>query len=298
MIDVALIGFGAIGRALARALGEYPSQARIVAVLVRPRRSTPVRGDLPPARADRPPVRADLPPARGDLPPAPVRAELPSGASRVDGVDALLATQPDVVVECAGHAALREFGPRVLEAGKDLLVASVGALADAETEAALRRSAMKGSARVLLGSGALGALDILAAAKLAGLTRVSYVARKAPQAWANTPAAALVDLAALTGPATFFEGNAREAALRFPQNANVAAAVALAGAGFEATQVQLVADPAATGNRHLITAEGAFGAFEFSVMGRVLPDNPKTSMLAPFSLARSLLNLRACVAFA
>ena len=117
-------------------------------------------------------------------------------------------------------------------------------------------------------------------------------------AWANTPVATLVDLAALTEPVTFFAGNARDAALRFPQNANVAASVALAGAGFEATQVELVADPAATGNRHRIMAEGAFGAFEFSVMGRVLPDNPKTSMLAPFSLARSVLDLRACVALA
>ncbi len=268
MIAVALIGFGAIGRALARTLERHASQARVVAVLVRPEGSRPAAGDVPP------------------------------GAGVVDRIDALLAAQPDVVVECAGHGALRDLGPGILAAGKDLLVASVGALADAEVEGALRRAAERGGARVLLASGALGGLDILAAARLAGLDRVSYMGRKAPQAWAGTPAAALADLAALTEPVTFFEGNAREAALRFPQNANVAATVALAGAGFEATRAQLVADPAATGNRHLITAEGAFGSFEFGVTGRVLPDNPKTSMLAPLSLARAVLNLRACVALA
>lgn len=268
MIDVALVGFGAIGRSLARTLAAEPTQARVVAVLVRPGGSVAGCGELPP------------------------------GARVVDRVDALIAAQPHVVVECAGHAALRDLGPGILAAGKDLLVASVGALADADTENNLRRAAAQGGARVLLATGALGALDILATARLVGLTRVSYVGCKAPRAWANTPAAALIDPAKLDRAQMLFEGNARDAALRFPQNANVAAAVALAGVGFEDTRVELVADPAATGNRHSIKAEGAFGAFEFSVTGRVLPDNPKTSMLAPFSLAKALLSRRACVAFA
>lgn len=267
MTSVALIGFGAIGRSLARTLRDHGTKVRIVAVLVRPGH-------------------------------APAPDVLPAGVRRVESLDALLAGHPDVVVECAGHEALREYGPSALDAGKDLLVASVGALADAKVEAALRAAAARGGARVLLPSGALGALDILAAAKLAGLERVTFESRKAPLAWKGTPAETLVDLSNLTAPAAFFSGNAREAALRFPQNANVAAIVALAGAGFEATQVQLVADPAATANRHRITAEGAFGSFEFSVAGRVLPDNPKTSMLAPLSLAKSLLSLRACVVLA
>ena len=72
----------------------------------------------------------------------------------------------------------------------------------------------------------------------------------------------------------------------------------MAGAGFEATRVRLMADPAAEGNRHVLHAEGAFGSFDFSVTGRVLPDNPKTSMLAPASLARGILNRGAAIALA
>ena len=55
---------------------------------------------------------------------------------------------------------------------------------------------------------------------------------------------------------------------------------------------------AAVGNGHRIEAEGAFGTFEFAAAGRALPDDPKTSMLAPCSLARSILNLRASIALA
>jgi predicted dinucleotide-utilizing enzyme len=49
-------------------------------------------------------------------------------------------------------------------------------------------------------------------------------------------------------------GAVAQAALACPMNANVAAAVALAGAGFEKTTIELVADPAAGGNRNQIVA--------------------------------------------
>jgi aspartate dehydrogenase len=94
----------------------------------------------------------------------------------------------------------------------------------------------------------------------------------------------------VTGPEVFYEGSAREAALDFPQNANVVAAVALAGIGFDRTRVKLMVDPDSTGNRHLVTASGPFGEISTEVLARTLPDNPKTSMLAPYSLLRAVAN--------
>lgn len=261
MIRVGAIGWGAIGRTLGRVLDARG--ASVVAALVR-QRAAPGAGDPP----------------------------------RVTSVDALLGAGVDVVVECAGHGALREHGARVLAAGRDLLVASVGALADPALQAALESAARAGGARLLVPSGALGGLDALAAARLAGLDEVAYESTKAPAAWRGTEAEALVDLDALDAPRAFLETDARDAARRFPQNANVAAAVALAGLGFERTRVRLVADPAAAGNRHRIVASGAFGRIDVQVLGRVLPDNPKTSVLAPHSLAHAVLNRGAAIALA
>lgn len=221
-------------------------------------------------------------------------AHVPALAPRAQvlrSADELPALGLPLVVECAGHGALRASGEAILASGSDLLIASVGALADRTVEEALRRGASAGRSTLRIAAGALGGLDVLGAARYAGLASVVYTSRKAPAAWRGTPAEELVDLSALREPTAFLRTDARTAATRFPQNANVAAVVGLAGVGLDATEVVLVADPQATGNRHEIRASGAFGAIEVSILGRTLPDNPKTSMLAPYSLLRSLVNL-------
>lgn len=257
---IGIIGYGAIGPSLHALLREHARNVQIVAILERESSAGAAR-----ERAGNTPVEHD-------------RA-------------AFLAYEPDIVVECAGHAALRAHGVAVLEGGCDLIVSSVGALADREIETALRGAAQKTRNRLVIPSGALGGLDALAAARPAGIDEVSYTSRKKPLAWNGTPAEAMIDLSRVTEPTPFFTGNAREAALAFPQNANVVAAIALAGIGFEETKVTLMADPDTPGNRHDIRARGAFGEISSSVVTRTLPENPKTSMLAPYSVMRSILNL-------
>ena len=66
--------------------------------------------------------------------------------------------------------------------------------------------------------------------------------------------------------------------------------MALAGLGFDATQVELVADPEAPGNVHEIEAESAAGRFAITLQGKPSRTNPKTSALAALSVARALLN--------
>ncbi|MCP1751051.1 putative dinucleotide-utilizing enzyme [Bradyrhizobium elkanii] len=123
----------------------------------------------------------------------------------VDSLEALLATGPELVVECAGHGSLRDVGEAILRHGTDLLVASVGALADSVLEHALRKAAADGGGRLLIPGGALGGIDAVSAAREAGLDSVEYSGRKAPQAWKGTRAEQLIDLISVRQATAFFE---------------------------------------------------------------------------------------------
>ena len=267
-MKIGILGFGAIGQVLYKLIALHAPGVKVCAIVEQAERHKLVRGLIAP--------------------------ETVLAAS----VQELATLGLDLMIECAGHKALKAAGSQVLESGVDLLVASVGALADESIEAALHRAARAGGAKVRIPSGALGGLDVLGAAKLAGLDSVVYSSSKAPRAWIGTAAEELVDLGGLSEATVFYTGNARSAALTFPQNANVAAAIALAGIGFENTRVSLAADPAATGNRHRIHASGSFGEIDVSILGKTLPENPKTSMLAPYSLVRCLVNLNQSVVIA
>lgn len=224
------------------------------------------------------------------------RARLGADVRLITSLDDMT-TLPDLVVDCAGHEGLRRYGEHILARGVAMVTASIGALADPVFHAALNDAATRGGTKLTLASGAIGALDALSAAKVGGLTSVTYTGIKPPAGWRGTEAENQCDLDRLSGPHVHFEGTAGHAALTYPKNANVAAAVALAGLGFEDTTAKLVADPDATGNRHLISATGEFGTFEFSILGQSLPDTPRTSALAAMSMVHGVLRTKAPVGF-
>lgn len=219
--------------------------------------------------------------------PARLHDPVKGGVLRVAQV-ADLPEDIDLMVDCAGHAALMEHGAAILERGIDLITVSLGALADHRLEHSLTRAAQAGGAQLHLASGAIGALDCLQAARVGGLSNVTYTGRKPPVGWLGSAAEARFDLASLKTAATHFEGSARQAAMEYPKNANVAAAVAIAGLGFDDTNVTLIADPDVTANIHEIHASGAFGSFSFRIEGKALPDNPRSSALAAMSIIAAI----------
>lgn len=251
---VSLIGLGAIGTAVARLAEAEPDGAiEMVAALVRD-----------PGRERRRPI-----------------------PRVVTTLDALLDGRPDVVVEVAGHEALASYGPAVLRAGVDLLIVSVGALAAPGVLDGLLAAAGSSGARVTVATGAIGGLDALAAAAVGGLTRVTHTTRK--------PARTLLsaaDAARLREPREVFRGTAREAALAYPENLNVTAAVALSGLGLDRTEVRLVADPSATRNEHEVTAEGAFGWLRFTISNVPTDENPRTGRIVAMSVINALRRRR------
>ena len=118
-----------------------------------------------------------------------------------------------------------------------------------------------------------------------------YRSRKPPAAWRGSPAEEVCDLEDVVEPIVFYTGSARDRGRgTTPRTPNVAATVALAGIGFEKTEVELCADPSISWNVHDVAVEGAAGSFRFEIAAKPFPDNPKTSMLAAFSIVRALAN--------
>ncbi|WP_370680136.1 aspartate dehydrogenase [Comamonas sp. GB3 AK4-5] len=261
-LRVALVGCGAIGSEVLQRLSQEPGLAGL-------------RVDWVLARQPRPATQALL--AR-HAPAAQLVSALPADA------------MPDLLVECAGHAAIASHVLPALRRGIPCLVVSVGALGTPGLVEQLADAAQQGRTRVQLLAGAIGAIDALAAAREGGLDSVTYTGTKPALAWTGTPAEALCDLQGLQQPVCFFSGSAREAARQFPRNANVAATVALAGLGLDATQVRLVAHPHSQENVHQIQAHGAFGRLALELAGQPLAANPKTSALTVFSVLRALRN--------
>lgn len=257
-ISIVLIGFGAIGQDVHRMLAQ-DAGARITQVLVRPERCQALQAELG------------------------VAIDVISSVTEIE-------EDVDLVLECAGHQAVRAFGPDILEAGLDLAVVSVGALADQRIQDALYAASAKTGAQTIILPGAIGGIDAIAAAGVNHLETVTYSGRKSPLSWAGTPAEDTHDLAALSAPTEIFSGSAREAAKAFPKNANVVATVALAGVGFDKTRVSLVADPAATANTHHITAQGPLLDLSFVTQGKTTAHNPKTSALTAMSVLRAIRN--------
>jgi aspartate dehydrogenase len=194
----------------------------------------------------------------------------------------------NLAVECAGHSALAHYGPALLLAGLDLISISSGALADETTEQALQKASLQGSAQLQVLSGAIGGMDALTAARIGGLDSVVYRGRKPPAGWRGSAAEESLDLDNVDSAITHFTGSSREAAVKFPKNANVAATIALAGIGMDATLVELIVDPSISTNRHEIEAAGNFGRLSFSIEGYALESNPRSSALTAMSVVAAI----------
>lgn len=179
--------------------------------------------------------------------------------------------EADLVVEAASQQALRELIPMVLGRGLPLVALSVGALVDDELLAKAQETARRTGGKLLVPSGALAAIDAVRGAAEAGLDEVTLTTAKPPEGFG---------LSGLMEAQVLFEGPAREAVKRYPKNVNVAAALSLAGIGFDRTRVRIVADPSLKANTHTVHARGAFGELTCKVENRPSPENPASSYLA------------------
>lgn len=181
-----------------------------------------------------------------------------AGCAACGGLDDLLALKPDYVVECASVQAVKDYALPLLRSGAELVLLSIGALADPDFRREAEAAAVEGSSHLHLASGAIGGFDVLTTvALMAQATGEPLTAgihtHKGPKSLENTPVY-LPQLAADTDERTVFTGNALEAIALLPTKVNVAVAASLATAGPENTSVQITSVPDFVGDDHRIEA--------------------------------------------
>jgi aspartate dehydrogenase len=259
MLKIGLLGVGAIGSTIARAIDEKQIPAELISICDQDRdRAAALSRDLP----SHPPVRT--------------LAEMLESC--------------DVAVEAASQAALAEFVPAALTHSRDFLVMSVGGLLghDEWFEEAQRRGV-----RIYVPSGAIAGLDAIKSASIGRIDSASLTSRKPARALQGTKY--IVDrgiaLDAMTEETVIFEGSAEEAARAFPATSNVAASLRLAVPRSAPVRVEIVAVPGGTQNVHEIRVAGEFGCLSVKVENVPAKTNPKTSQLAAFSAIATLRNL-------
>ncbi len=182
----------------------------------------------------------------------------------------------ELVIEAASQKAVQNFALNILNSNKNLMIMSIGALVDKELFENMKKIADENNLKIYIPSGAVVGLDGIAAAKIGGINEVMITTRKSPGSLG-------IKSSRDDKERIIYEGFADEAVKLFPKNVNVAAAVSLAGIGFEKTKVRIIADPKVKNNIHEIHVKGAFGEIKTRAENVPSPDNPKTSYLASLS---------------
>ena len=221
-----------------------------------------------------------------------------SAADRIGGLRRLvpvvslgvLAEQADVIVECAPAAVFRQVAEPVVEAGKIFMPISVSALL---SHWDLVERANETGARIIVPSGALLGLDAVRAAAESHIESVRRVIRKPPKALAGSPYLEqhAIDLNHVLEPQKIFDGSAREGAVGFPANVNIAAALALAGIGPDRTHLEIWADPTVDRNTHTIVVEADSARFELKIENVPSDENPRTGKIVVLSVIATLRRL-------
>lgn len=200
----------------------------------------------------------------------------------------LLAQKPDILVEAASVQCVRDIALPTLEAGVDLALISIGALADEAFRRQVEDAARAHGARVHIANGAVGGFDALQTLTLMAQAmdlpqEVVLHNLKGPNALKNTP---IYKEEMQNSEMDAFEGTAAQAIALLPTKVNVAVATSLATLGADRTRSHITSIPGFVGDTQKITATaGDYKA--------VVDIYSPTSAIAGWSLVALLRNLTA-----
>jgi aspartate dehydrogenase len=196
----------------------------------------------------------------------------------------------DIIVEAAPAAVFEQVAIAAIEAGCVFVPSSCGQLLP---RMHLVERAKETGARIIVPTGALLGLDAVRAAAEGVVHSVTIQTRKPPRGLAGAPYLVQngIDVAGINTATRVFEGNAFAAAQGFPANVNVAAALALAGIGPERTMVEIWADPAVDRNMHTIRVEAESARLTMTIENVPSEENPRTGKITPLSILACLRGL-------
>ncbi len=259
-IKIGIVGCGAIGASLARAIVEnFPREAALIALY-----DTVKSKSL--ALSRKISKRKNL--AVADL--------------------GSLISRSDLVVECASSLYSWEIAKNSLTGGRDVMIMSVGGVINNFSD--LERLAKRYNSRVYIPSGAICGIDALKAARFSKIKSVTLTTRKHPLSFKGVKyiQEKRIDLERLGKETVLFSGPARLAVKYFPQNINVAAVLSMAGIGQARTKVKIIASRQAKRNIHEVRIESRAGDIITRTENVLHPDNPKTSYLAVLAAVATL----------
>ncbi|UOA14979.1 aspartate dehydrogenase [Sulfitobacter dubius] len=195
----------------------------------------------------------------------------------------------DLVIECAPAEFFADIAEPFLRAGKTVVALSAGAVIRNEN---LLQIAADHGGRIMVPSGALLGLDAVAAAAQGNIESVRMITRKPVRGLLGAPHLVThgIDITGITAPMKIFDGTAREAAVGFPANLNVAVALSLAGIGPDHTQLEIWADPALQRNMHQIKVVSDSAHFSMEIEN-IPSENPKTGRITAQSVLALLCKL-------
>ena len=196
----------------------------------------------------------------------------------------------DLVIEAASQDAAKDILTKTVGRGVDIMLMSVGALVDDDFRAMVYDKAKSCDARIFIPSGALFGTDGLRAASQDELSTVELVSTTGTKSLAHIDYFDKqgINVNDIKERKVMYSGTAREAVKLFPQNVNIAATLAILGAGFDRTTVTIVLDPDTKTNSHELIVKGSFGVSTCKTENVSSPENPSTSYLASLSAIAAL----------
>lgn len=197
----------------------------------------------------------------------------------------------DIVIECAPASQLSVIAQPFLKAGKKVVTLSSSALL---LQPELIDLARQYNGQLLIPSGAILGLDAILAAAEGTVESVKMISRKPLQGFEGAPYLEKnnIDVLSFTEPTLLFSGSAREVAVGFPANLNVAVSVSLAGIGPDKTSLEVWADPTIDHNTHHIEVVSDSALLTMQIQN-IPTSNPATGRITAQSVIALLRKLHA-----